>query len=68
MKIKMEMGWRGNWPADSGRDRLNFYAEQLERSGEQAVKAGELSAESAENIRKLAAASKSSPLVEASLG
>ena len=34
----------------------------------QAVKAGKLSAESAENIRKLAAASKSSPLVEASIG
>ena len=35
---------------------------------EQAVKAGKLSAESAENIRRMTAASKSLPLVEASIG
>ena len=43
---------------------VNGWSEALE----QAVKAGKLSADSAENIRKLAAASKSSPLVEASIG
>jgi phosphoglucomutase len=35
---------------------------------EQAVKAGKLSAESAENIRRMTAASKALPLVEASIG
>ena len=66
MKMKMkgaETGLRGEIEIERF-----FMTKAWSEAMAQAVKAGKLSAESAENIRRMTAASKSLPLVEASIG
>ena len=66
MKMKMkgaETGLRGEIEIERF-----FMTKAWSEAMAQAVKAGKLSAESAENIRQMTAASKSLPLVEASIG
>jgi len=66
MKMKMkgaETGLRGEIEIER-----SFMTKAWSEAMAQAVKAGKLSAESAENIRQMTAASKSLPLVEASIG
>ncbi len=66
MKMKMkgaETGLRGEIEIER-----SFMTKAWSEAMAQAVKAGKLSGESAENIRRMTAASKSLPLVEASIG
>ncbi len=66
MKMKMkgaETGLRGEIEIER-----SFMTKAWSEAMAQAVKAGKLSAESAENIRRMTAASKALPLVEASIG